>query len=225
MRLGVQFSGPRTVVSIGLERGETESSAGFARWGWDWLAPDLSLYPIVSAYVVMGRARTPERQNASAPGLVKGRLEYQSGFWTISVRCAGKWVFLCSRLFSLFARPSPSHGKPFLSHPLGTLPPFIGFLLVSRVGLWLQWTRIWMNRSSDEYVKSATNFMNVLYESFCHSAPLRIYRGLLYFYKYRITLSTESITSTLLRVFYIFVYYKILRILVSLNFPLIRKNS
>lgn len=45
-----------------------------------------------------------------------------------------------------------------------------------------------------------------------------------YFYKYRITLSTENITSTLLRVFYIFVYYTILWILVSLNFPLIRKN-
>lgn len=37
-------------------------------------------------------------------------------------------------------------------------------------------------------------------------------------------LSTENITSTLLRVFYIFAHCKILRILVFLNFPLIRKN-
>lgn len=37
-------------------------------------------------------------------------------------------------------------------------------------------------------------------------------------------LSTENITSTLLRVFYIFEHCKIPRILVSLNFPLIRKN-
>ena len=86
MRLRVQFSGPRTIVSRGLEvEGWKQSSAGFARWGWDWLAPDLSLYPIVSAYVVMGRARTPERQNASAPPVCPRVGEARIPAWLLSV--------------------------------------------------------------------------------------------------------------------------------------------
>ena len=214
MRLGVQFSGPRTVVSIGLDRGETESSAGFARWGWDWLAPDLSLYPIVSAYVVMGRARTPERQNASAPGLVKGRLEYQSGFWTTSVRCAGKWVFLRSRLFSLFARPSLLMGSLF-SPSLRDTSTIHRFL-----ACFTCWIMVTMDAYSDEleFRRIRQTFDTFYEDTFYDVTFMKVYIFI------NTELSTENITSTLLRVFYIFAHCKILRILVSLNFPLIRKN-
>lgn len=55
----------------------SKSSGRFARWGWDWLAPDLSLYPIVSAYGCYGA-----RQNTGTPECqcmgTKGRPEYQS---------------------------------------------------------------------------------------------------------------------------------------------------
>lgn len=105
--------------------------------------------------------------------------------------------------------------EAFSLHPLGTLPPFIGFLLVSRVGLWLQWTRIRMNWSSDEYVKRSTHFNE---DTFYDVTFMKVYIFI------NTELSTENITSTLLRVFYIFAHCKILRILVSLNFLLIRKN-
>lgn len=91
------------LVSRLRERGKRS----FARWGWNWLAPDLSLYPIVSG----GLGYYGARRNARMP--VRGATRIpESGFehGILCVRCAGKWVFLRPRVYSpatTFPRGNP----------------------------------------------------------------------------------------------------------------------